>query len=95
MKGTTYISTIGEMSTAMERLKDAELEAIVSPPRDMGLSTSEARIHNPYDRTNDGAVAILRIRDKIESDEINVILEGFNWKTWEIGMESKWKHFPI
>ena len=76
--------------------QDAELEAIVSPPRDMGLGfTSEARIHNPYDRTNDGAVAILRIRDEIESDEINVILEGFNWKTWEIGMNLNGKHSRI
>ncbi|HOT06709.1 MAG TPA: S8 family serine peptidase [Methanotrichaceae archaeon] len=73
--------------------QDAELEAIVSPPGDMGLGfTSEARIHNPSERTSDGVIGILKMRGEIGSDEIQVVLEAFNWRAWNIGIEVDEKH---
>ena len=69
------------------KAQEGELEAIAASPGDMGLGfTSEARMHNPEDRMDDGIVAGLKRRGEIKSKEIQVVIETYKWKPWNIGM---------
>jgi subtilisin family serine protease len=67
------------------KAQEDELEAISLPPGDMGLGfTSEARMHNPAERMKDGVVAGLKRRGEIKSKEIQVVIETYKWKPWNI-----------
>ena len=67
--------------------QEGELEAIAAPSGDWGNGlTSEVRMHNPAERMNDGIVVGLKRRGEIKSDEVQVVMETYKWKTWNIGM---------
>ncbi|MFB3765160.1 MAG: S8 family serine peptidase [Methanotrichaceae archaeon] len=69
------------------KAQDDELEAIAAPPGDMGLGfTSEARMHNPSERMDEGIMAGLKRRGEIKSKEIQVVIETYKWKPWNMGM---------
>ena len=69
------------------KAQENELEAIAAPPEDMGYGfTSESRMHNPAERTDDGIMVGLKRRGEINSDEVYVVIETYKWKPWNIGM---------
>ncbi len=48
--------------------------------------TSEARMHDPSKRADDGLAVGLKKRGEIQSNEIKVVVEAYNWTPWDIGM---------
>lgn len=48
--------------------------------------TSEARMHDPSKRVNDGLAVVLKKRGEIQSNETKVVVEAYNWTPWDIGM---------
>jgi len=48
--------------------------------------SSEARMHDPSKRVNDGLAVVLKKRGEIQSNETKVVVEAYNWTPWDIGM---------
>jgi len=48
--------------------------------------TSEARMHDPGERTDDGIFIGLERRGETESSEVIVVVETYNWQRWDIGI---------
>jgi subtilisin family serine protease len=66
---------------------EGELEVIAGPFYDWGYGfTSEVRMHNPAERLGDEILAELKKRGEIESREIQIVIETYKWKTWNIEM---------
>ena len=65
--------------------QEGELETIAIGEWGSGF-TSEVRMHNPAERTDDGVVIGLKRRGETESDKVNVVIESYSWVPWDIGM---------
>ncbi len=69
--------------------QENELEAIaIDTIGEWGYGfTSEVRMHNPAERMDDGIVAGLKRRGEIKSDKVQVVIETYRWKPWDIGID--------
>ncbi len=68
-------------------IQKAELEIVALNTVAWGYGfTSEARMHDPAKRVDDGLVMGLKRRGQIRSNETKIAIEAYNWTPWDIIM---------
>jgi subtilisin family serine protease len=70
-------------------IQQEELESVALDIGDWGYGfTSEARMHDPAERVDDGLAVGLKRRGEIKSNETKVVIETYNWRPWDIGINA-------
>ena len=74
-----------EEGITLNNAQKEELEAIAICDWGLGF-TSEARMHDPGERTDDGIFIGLERMGETKSNEIIVVVETYNWQRWDVGI---------
>jgi subtilisin family serine protease len=70
-------------------LQKDELESVALDIGDWGYGfTSEARMHDPAGRVDDGLAVGLKRRGETKGNETKVVIETFNWRPWDIEIKA-------
>jgi subtilisin family serine protease len=75
-----------EEGITLNNTQKEELESIAIGDWGSGF-TSEARMHDPGERTDDGLFIGLDRRGETESKAVSVVVETYNWQKWDMEID--------
>jgi len=75
-----------ETNFSMQNASYEEFEPIAIGTWGSGF-TSEVRMHNPNDRIGHGLVVGIDRKGATKSDELNLVMETYDWEPWEIKID--------